>query len=117
MTDQSTSTDRQNRQLPPKRSGLPVLGSVVTFPRDPYDFYDELASYGDVVRFLMGTYEMATVFDPEEIAQVLVEDFEQYRKPDDADDLGYTWFTIIFLSIICVVVKVSVVMAEQPSHS
>ena len=70
--------------LPPKRTGLPGLGSAVAFARDPYAFYADLASYGDVVRFSLGSYDMAAVLHPEGIKQVLVEDFDQFRKPDDA---------------------------------
>jgi cytochrome P450 len=70
--------------LPPKRTGVPVLGSAIAFGRDPYAFYSELASYDDVVRFSLGSYEMAAVLHPDGIKQVLVEDFEQFRKPDDA---------------------------------
>lgn len=79
--------DKQNNgtaPLPPKRTGVPVVGSAVAFGRDPYAFYSELASYGDVVRFSLGSYEMAAVLHPDGIKKVLVEDFEQFRKPDDA---------------------------------
>jgi cytochrome P450 len=70
--------------LPPKRTGLPVLGSAFGFARDPYAFYDDLARRGDIVRFSLGNYEMAAVLHPADIKQVLVDDFEQFRKPDDA---------------------------------
>lgn len=70
--------------LPPKRTEVPVLGSAVAFARDPYAFYADLASYGDVVRFSLGSYDMAAVLHPEGIKQVLVEEFERFRKPDDA---------------------------------
>jgi cytochrome P450 len=69
---------------PPKRRGLPVLGSAVAFARDPYGFYEDVAGYGDVVRFSMGSYEMAAVLHPDGIEQVLVEKFDKFRKPDDA---------------------------------
>jgi cytochrome P450 len=72
------------QSLPPKRTGLPVLGSAVSFARDPYAFYADLASHGDVVRFSMGGYDMAAVLHPDAIESVLVEQFEQFRKPDDA---------------------------------
>ena len=70
--------------LPPKRTGVPVLGSAVGFARDPYAFYDDLADQGDIVRFSLGSYEMAAVLHPADIEQVLVDDFSQFRKPDDA---------------------------------
>lgn len=82
---QQTRHDREHEPpLPPKRTGLPLVGSAVRFARDPYAFYDDVADYGDVVRFSMGSYEMVAVLHPEGIEQVLVERFEQFRKPDDA---------------------------------
>lgn len=71
MTIENKDTDAQNRQLPPKRSGLPILGSAVAFSRDPYRFYDDLASHGDIVRFSMGSTDMVAVLHPDDIAQVL----------------------------------------------
>ena len=70
--------------LPPKRDGLPVLGSALSFRRDPYAFYSDVASHGDVVRFDIANFEMAAVLHPDQIKQVLVEQFDQYRKPDNA---------------------------------
>ncbi|MEF8908439.1 MAG: cytochrome P450 [Haloarculaceae archaeon] len=82
---QQTKHDRQHQPpLPPKRTGLPLVGSAVTFARDPYAFYDDVADHGDVVRFSMGSYEMVAVLHPEGIKQVLVEQFDRFRKPDDA---------------------------------
>ena len=70
--------------LPPKRTGLPVVGSAIAFARDAYAFYADLASYGDVVRFSLGSYDMAAVLHPKGLKQVLVEDFDQFRKPNDS---------------------------------
>jgi len=72
------------RPLPPKRTGLPVLGSAVSFGRDPYAFYEDVARYGDIVRFSMGNYDMVGVLDPAAIEAVLVEKFDSFRKPDRA---------------------------------
>jgi cytochrome P450 len=84
MTDNSRKDTEQHRNRPPKRAGVPLLGSVVSFARDPYAFYDDLATYGDVVRFSMGSTEMAAVLHPTDIKQVLVEEFDKYRKPVDS---------------------------------
>ena len=73
-----------DRPLPPKRTGLPVLGSAVSFGRDPYAFYEDVATHGDVVRFSMGSYDMVGVLAPDAIEEVLVEKFERFRKPDAA---------------------------------
>ncbi|SEW29004.1 cytochrome P450 [Halobacterium jilantaiense] len=68
--------------LAPKHNGVPLVGSAVTFARDPYELYQRLGETGDVVRFSMGTYDMATVLHPDGIRQVLVEDDAAYEKPD-----------------------------------
>jgi len=73
-----------DRPLPPKRTGLPVVGSAVSFGRDPYAFYEDVASHGDVVRFSMGSYDMVGVLAPEAIEAVLVEKFDRFRKPEAA---------------------------------
>ena len=78
------SGDAQRRPLPPKRSGLPVLGSAVAFARDPYAFYDDVAAHGDVVRFSLGTIDVVGVLHPEVIESVLVEGFDRFRKPEQA---------------------------------
>lgn len=78
------NTNQHDVPLPPKRAGFPVLGSAVAFARDPYRFYADLASHGDVVRFSLGSYDMVAVLHPDGIKQVLVEDFDQFRKPDDS---------------------------------
>lgn len=39
---------------------------------------------GPASRFSMGGHEMAAVLHPDEIAQVLVHDFDRFRKPEDA---------------------------------
>jgi cytochrome P450 len=84
MSKQNMNQHDGTPPLPPKRTGVPVVGSAIAFARDPYAFYADLASYGDVVRFSLGSYNMTAVLHPEGIKQVLVEDFDQFRKPDDA---------------------------------
>jgi cytochrome P450 len=78
------SQTTQDAPLAPKRSGAPLIGSAVAFARDPYALYEDIASHGDVVRFSLGSYDMATVLHPDGIEQVLVDDFDRFRKPDGA---------------------------------
>ncbi|MFC7043893.1 cytochrome P450 [Halonotius sp. GCM10025705] len=84
MTDNGDKDTDQQGNLPPKRSGVPLVGSAVSFARDPYAFYEDLATYGDIVRFSMGSTDMAAVLHPRNIKEVLVEAFDKYRKPADA---------------------------------
>jgi cytochrome P450 len=79
----STMSDAvSDAPLAPKRDGLPVLGSAVAFGRDPYRFYEDVSTHGDVVRFSMGTYDMAGVLHPDGVRQVLVESPDAFEKPD-----------------------------------
>lgn len=84
MTEHSINDTDASQKRPPKRSGIPLLGSTVAFARDTYGFYEDLVSHGDVVRFAIGGIDMVAVLHPKEIMQVLVEDFDQFRKPADA---------------------------------
>ena len=61
-----------------------MVGSAVAFARDPYGMYRRFRETGDVVRFSMANYDMATVLHPEYVEQVLVDDFDAFRKPQFA---------------------------------
>lgn len=74
--------------LAPRPDELPVLGSAVAFSRDPYGMYQRFRETGDVVRFSMANYDMATVLHPEYVEVVLVDDFERFRKPTTMADLS-----------------------------
>jgi len=67
--------------LAPTPDELPVLGSALAFARDPYEMYQQFRETGDVVRFSMANYDMATVLHPDYVEQVLVDDFDAFRKP------------------------------------
>lgn len=58
MKDDSTRDTEQHSDLPSNRSGLPVIESAVSFPRDSYQIYEYLAAYSDVVRSLIRSTEM-----------------------------------------------------------
>ena len=82
------SESRARRPLAPHRDEPPVIGSAVAFGRDPFAFYEGLAEYGDVVRFSMANYDMATVLHPAYIEQVLIDDFGSFRKPKTTVDMS-----------------------------
>lgn len=73
----------EERPLPPRLGGLPVLGNTVGFLRNPFAFYDRLREHGDVVRFSIAGNEMATVLHPEHVEQVLVDEYESFGKPEE----------------------------------
>ena len=65
----------------PGPDGLPVVGSFLEFKRDPFAFYDELRTYGDVVGYRMFGYDMCSVLEPQAIEDVLMEDTGAFEKP------------------------------------
>jgi cytochrome P450 len=75
----SESDDRA--PLAPMHDEPPVIGSALAFSRDPYAMYQRFRETGDVVRFSMANYDMATVLHPDHVEQVLVDDFDDFRKP------------------------------------
>ncbi|WP_440989296.1 cytochrome P450 [Haloarchaeobius baliensis] len=71
--------------FPPGPDGRPVIGNTLQFTSDPHAFYDELASYGDVVGYSVARQRMTTVLHPDLVQQVLVTDSEKFGKWDISD--------------------------------
>ena len=88
MSGQSTHHDSRPAEpaadgdggFPPGPDGRPVIGNTLQFTGDPHAFYDELASYGDVVGYSVARQRMTTVLHPDLVQQVLVTDSEKYGK-------------------------------------
>ncbi|MFB6270562.1 MAG: cytochrome P450 [Halobacterium sp.] len=78
----------QGVPLAPTPDELPVLGSALAFSRDPYGMYERFREVGDVVRFSMANYDMATVLHPDYVEQMLVDNLESFRKPTTMADLS-----------------------------
>lgn len=49
--DTGSGPDGEIDRLPPGPDGLPVLGNTHQYVKQPMGFFDELAEYGDVVRW------------------------------------------------------------------
>ncbi|WP_158056605.1 cytochrome P450 [Halorussus halophilus] len=77
-------------ELPPGPSGLPLVGSTVSFVRDPFSTYERWASeYGDVVAADIAGQTFVMVAHPDQIERVLVTDQEYYGKGSfQRDQLG-----------------------------
>jgi len=75
---------------PPGPRGEPLFGSSRTYSDNPFRFVEALEkAYGSVARFDMGPLDTFLVTDPSLIQRILVEDADQYRKPDfQGDALG-----------------------------
>jgi len=69
-------------ETPPRRTGLPVLGSTISFARWGIDFTDELRPHGDVVGYRALGQEFVAVFDPDLVETVLVSRNDEFHKGD-----------------------------------
>ena len=66
--------------LPSGPDGYPVVGNAPAFLRDPFGFYERLHEYGDVVRWGFPGFTYTTVFHPDHVQQVLVEDHDRFDR-------------------------------------
>ncbi len=66
--------------LPPGPSGDPVVGSLRPFLRDPFSFYDDLAEFGDVVRWQLPGRRFTTLFHPDHVERVLVAESDRFER-------------------------------------
>ncbi|WP_299538415.1 cytochrome P450 [uncultured Streptomyces sp.] len=61
--------------------GLPFLGSLPQFGKDPLAFFERLRSHGDVVRWKFGRNRCLFVSDPSCIGELLAETERTYDQP------------------------------------
>lgn len=73
------STDSEELR-PPGPQGLPLIGNMLDLNRDPFEFHETLASYGNVVEYRIGNQRFCSLFDPSHIKHVLVDDADNYNK-------------------------------------
>jgi cytochrome P450 len=78
----------EDAPLPPGPDGIPVAGNTVQFVRDPFEFYDGLAEYGDVVSYSVAGEEFCTLLHPDHVEQVLVTDEASFGKSEFVQDAG-----------------------------
>ncbi|QZP37865.1 cytochrome P450 [Halobaculum magnesiiphilum] len=76
----AAGSDPERAPLPPGPDGVPVLGTLPRFVRDPFAFYDRLFAYGDVVSYDFGLWNNVTLFHPDDVQRVLVDDADRFRK-------------------------------------
>lgn len=93
--------------LPPGPNGMPLVGSLPRYARDPFRFVTDLReAYGDVSAFDLGPNRTYLLMNPVAIERVLVSEEESFSKPtfgtDALDELlgeglllsdGETWRT------------------------
>ncbi|MCI0481321.1 MAG: cytochrome P450 [Candidatus Dadabacteria bacterium] len=67
--------------LPPGPKGLPVIGSLIGYFRDPLGFLTSISQrYGDVVYFKLGSRRIYLLNDPEHVKDVLVTHNRSFTK-------------------------------------
>lgn len=83
---------------PPGPRGLPLVGSMAGFVRDPAGFLLQLARrYGDIAHYTLGTYHVYLLNHPDFVRDVLVTHSRQFHKGPGGDSfkpmLGAGLFT------------------------
>lgn len=66
---------------PPGPQGYPVIGSLPALFSDPVEFFNELATYGDIVGYQVGRNTFTALLHPDPIESVLVQrpvEFERW---------------------------------------
>ncbi|MFT7186171.1 MAG: cytochrome P450 [Pseudohongiellaceae bacterium] len=74
----------------PKDSGIPILGCLPEFAKNPLNFFKRLTrDYDDVVEFHLPFMDMALVVDADIAHKILVTDAKRFRKADrDVNIMG-----------------------------
>ncbi|WP_290816922.1 cytochrome P450 [Halovivax sp.] len=75
-------------RTPPGPRGIPLAGNTVQFLRDPFQFYANLPSYGDVVRYSIGGNTWTAVLHPDDVERVLVSDSHRFARYN-FEELGF----------------------------
>lgn len=72
---------------PPGPKGVPLVGNVHQYARDPFRFLTAVRdAYGDAARLQFGRQETFLFTDPDVIQTVLVREADSYRKPEFQTD-------------------------------
>lgn len=78
----------QKSKEPPGPDGYPVIGSLLQYAREPFEFQRRCVDeYGDVVRIRALNQDAYLVAHPDYVEQVLDTDFEKYGRPPGLDEV------------------------------
>ncbi|MFE7412845.1 cytochrome P450 [Streptomyces laurentii] len=74
--------EADGRRRVPGPRGVPVLGNMPEFGKDPLAFFEQLRGRGDFVRWRFGPSEMLFIAHPETVGELLTEVERTFDQPD-----------------------------------
>ncbi|MFC9948820.1 cytochrome P450 [Streptomyces pratensis] len=80
-TGAALDTEPRGHRLVQGPRGLPLLGSLPQFGKDPLAFFERLRGYGDMVRWRFGRNDCVFIADPECIGELLTETERTFDQP------------------------------------
>ncbi|MFH8757995.1 cytochrome P450 [Streptomyces atroolivaceus] len=80
-TGSALDTEPSGHRLVQGPRGLPLLGSLPQFGKDPLAFFERLRGYGDMVRWRFGRNDCVFISDPEHIGELLTETERTFDQP------------------------------------
>ncbi len=78
--DGTEDRDPGEYPLPPGPDGYPLIGDTLQFVRGPFEYFDTLAEYGDVVRYRVLGRTFTALLRPEHVERVLVEEPDRFER-------------------------------------
>ncbi|MFB4420329.1 cytochrome P450 [Streptomyces sp. QL37] len=80
-TGATLGAEPRGHRLTQGPSGLPLLGSLPQFGKDPLAFFERLRGYGDMVRWRFGRNDCVFIADPECVGELLTETERTFDQP------------------------------------
>ncbi|MEV8456038.1 cytochrome P450 [Streptomyces sp. NPDC052095] len=80
-TGPAVGTPAREHRIVPGPRGLPFLGSLLRFGKDPLAFFGRLRSYGPMVSWRFGPNSCVFVSDPECVGELLTETERSFDQP------------------------------------
>ncbi|MEV5678253.1 MULTISPECIES: cytochrome P450 [unclassified Streptomyces] len=91
QTGTALEAERRGHTLVPGPKGLPFLGSMPQFAKNPLAFFERLRGHGDMVRWRFGRNRCVFISDPDCIGELLTETERSFDQPT----LGIAFRTVM----------------------